>query len=49
MEVDTQKKNVFIPRPKKTYWHLYSLQNLESEKLALIVNKVLKKEYILIK
>ncbi len=35
--------------PKKTYWHLYSLQNLESEKLAHIVNKVLKKEYVLIK
>jgi len=35
--------------PKKTYWHLYSLQNLQSEKLAIVVNKVLKNEYILIK
>ncbi len=35
--------------PKKTYWHLYSLQMLQSEKLAKIVNKVLKKEYVLIK
>ena len=35
--------------PKKTYWHLYSLQNLEPNKLATIVNKVLKKEYVLIK
>ena len=35
--------------PKKTYWHLYSLQTLQSEKLAVIVNKVLKKEYVLIK
>ncbi len=35
--------------PKKTYWHLYSLQTLQSEKLAKIVNKVLKKEYVLIK
>ena len=35
--------------PKKTYWHLYSLQNLESEKLVRIVDKILKKEYVLIK
>jgi hypothetical protein len=35
--------------PKKTYWHLYSLQNLEGEKLARIVNKVLKRDYVLIK
>lgn len=35
--------------PKKTYWHLYSLQTLESNKLARIVNKVLKREYVLIK
>jgi len=34
---------------KKTYWHLYSLQTLESEKLARIVNKVLTKEFVLIK
>ncbi len=45
-----QKKS--MPRlglPKKTYWHLYSLQTLHSEKLAHIVNKVLKQEYVLIK
>jgi hypothetical protein len=35
--------------PKKTYWHLYSLQGIESEKLVRIVNKVLKREYVLIK
>lgn len=35
--------------PKKNYWHLYSLQNLEGDKLAKIVNKILRKEYLLIK
>ncbi len=35
--------------PKKTYWHLYSLQTLESDKLARIVNKILNREYVLIK
>ncbi len=44
---DTKKKRVSLP--KKTYWHLYSLQNLESGKLIQVVNKVLKQEYVLIK
>ena len=46
----TSKKKV-IPNglPRKTYWHLYSLQSLESDKLAKIVNKVLKHEFVLIK
>ena len=35
--------------PKKTYWHLYSLQSLESEKFAKVVNKILRKEFTLIK
>ncbi len=43
------KKRPFIGLPKKTYWHLYSLQTLESAKLARIVNKVLRREYVLIK
>lgn len=48
--VATQKKSMLRQGlPKKTYWHLYSLQTLQSEKLALIVNKVLKQEYVLIK
>ena len=49
MEAVKKKKRQLMTVPKKTYWHLYSLQNLESEKLAVIVNKVLKKEYVLIK
>lgn len=35
--------------PKKTFWHLYSLQTLESEKFVKVVNKILRKEYTLIK
>lgn len=46
---EEKKKRVFVPLPKKSYWHLYSLQNLESEKLARVVNKILKKECVLIK
>ena len=45
----TKKKRVRIGLPKKTYWHLYSLQNLQSEKLIQVVDKVLRREYILIK
>lgn len=44
---DTKKRKVLLP--KKTYWHLYSLQTLESSKLIQVVNKVLKHEYVLIK
>ena len=43
------QKRTIAGLPKKTYWHLYSLQTLQSEKLIKIVNKVLKKEYVLIK
>lgn len=46
---EQKKKPGGIRLPKKTYWHLYSLQNCDTEKLAKIVNKVLKQEYILIK
>ncbi|HWR82218.1 MAG TPA: hypothetical protein VN285_02840 [Candidatus Deferrimicrobium sp.] len=38
-----------IGLPRKTYWHLYSLQNLQSDKLANVVNKILRQEYVLIK
>lgn len=41
------KKTVSLP--KKTYWHLYSLQNVQTEKLVVIVNKILRSEYQLIK
>ena len=35
--------------PRKSYWHLYSLQTLESEKLIRVVNKILKQEFHLVK
>jgi len=44
----TQKENRVVPPPKR-YWHLYSLQNLQTHKLTEIVNKVLRREYVLIK
>lgn len=34
---------------EKVYWHIYSLQNLNSEKFIKVVNKILRQEYILIK
>ncbi len=44
-----KRKKDSVKLPKKTYWHLYSLQNLESEKFVKVVNKILRKEYMLIK
>jgi len=46
---DEKKKPVRIPVTRKSYWHLYSLQNLESEKLVKVVNKILKQEFHLVK
>jgi hypothetical protein len=46
--VDNEKKKP-EPMPKKTYWHLYSLQAIQSDKFVQIVNKVLRQEYMLIK
>lgn len=36
-------------KPTKTYWHIYGLQTLSSDKFVKVVNKILKKDYILIK
>jgi hypothetical protein len=44
-----KKKQKKFVMPHKTYWHLYSLQNLTSEKLTQVVNKVLRSDYQLIK
>ena len=49
MATASKKKEQYIPMAKKTYWHLYSLQNLESDKLAKTVNKILKREFVLVK
>jgi len=45
----TTEKRKSTGLPRKTYWHLYSLQNVEGDKLAKIVNKILKRDYILVK
>jgi len=36
-------------KPKKSFWHLYSLQVLGPEKFSKIVGKILRKECGLIK
>lgn len=43
------KKVERVLKPRKRYWHLYSLQTLQPDKLAQTVNKVLRKELVLIK
>ncbi|MFC1475751.1 hypothetical protein ACFLQW_01960 [Candidatus Zixiibacteriota bacterium] len=35
--------------PEKTYWHLYSLQTLNPEKFIKVVDKILKRHFVLIK
>ncbi len=35
--------------PAKTHWHLYSLQALNYDKFIQVVNKVLRREFHLIK
>ncbi|MFH1686028.1 MAG: hypothetical protein ABIE70_00730 [bacterium] len=44
-----KSKQAWLALPKKSYWHLYSLQSLQSDKLARTINKILKREYLLIK
>ncbi len=44
-----RRRKIDYKKPEKTYWHIYSLQNLNSEKFIKVVNKILKREYILIK
>ena len=49
MDQVDKKKQQFVVLPKTGYRHLYSLQNLHSDKLVKTVNKVLKKEFVLVK
>ena len=44
-----KKRKPVLRRPRKTYWHLYSLQNLNSEKFVKVVDKILRNEFHLIK
>jgi hypothetical protein len=46
--VGTKKKDNY-KMPKKIYWHLYSLQTLNTEKFVSVVNKILKQEFNVIK
>lgn len=43
------KKKESYREMEKKYWHLYSLQTLSSDKFVKIVNKILRKEFHLIK
>ena len=43
------KKEPSYRAQEEKYWHLYSLQTLSSDKFVKIVNKILRKEYQLIK
>ncbi|MEK7775029.1 MAG: hypothetical protein AAB305_03985 [Candidatus Zixiibacteriota bacterium] len=45
----SKQKRAPMGMPRKNYWHLYSLQTLDSEKLARIVNKILRREFHLVK
>lgn len=38
-----------VVKPKKTFWHLYSLQMLGAEKFTKVVDKILRKDFGLIK
>jgi hypothetical protein len=42
-------KEIKTGLPRKTYWHLYSLQHLHPTKFATVVDKVLRRETVLIK
>lgn len=44
-----RKDDKRVTIPPKRYWHLYSLQALQSDKLIRIINKVLRHEFLLIK
>ncbi|HEX9911949.1 MAG TPA: hypothetical protein VGB01_01740 [candidate division Zixibacteria bacterium] len=44
-----KKKKISPKLPEKTCWHIYTLQALSSDKFIRVVNKILKREYILIK
>ncbi|MBD3170477.1 MAG: hypothetical protein GF307_13415 [candidate division Zixibacteria bacterium] len=44
-----KKRKPTFKMPPKTSWHLYSLQELHPEKFIKVVNKILKREYLLIK
>jgi len=49
MDMSKKKDKEEYKLPEKIYWHIYTLQNLNAEKFIRVVDKILRKEYILIK
>ncbi|MCJ7458059.1 MAG: hypothetical protein MUP17_03590 [candidate division Zixibacteria bacterium] len=49
MNNNNKRKKLNSKLPEKTCWHIYTLQALSSDKFVRVVNKILKREYILIK
>jgi len=45
----TPKKNEGYKKPRKVYWHLYSLQALNPEKFIKVINKILRNDFLLVK
>ncbi|MEE9441418.1 MAG: hypothetical protein V3V99_01970 [candidate division Zixibacteria bacterium] len=43
------KKKENYKKPRKVCWHLYSLQTLNPEKFIKVIEKILRKEFIVIK
>jgi hypothetical protein len=43
------KRKERYKKPKKIYWHLYSLQTLNPEKFIRVINKILRRDYMVIK
>ena len=43
------KKKEPYKKPKKICWHLYSLQTLNAEKFVKVINKILRREFSVIK
>jgi len=44
-----RKKKPRYRVPEKSAWHLYSLQNLDSEQFIKVVDKILRRQYLIIK
>ena len=43
------RKKETYKKPKKVCWHLYSLQVLTPEKFIKVINKILRREFSVIK
>jgi hypothetical protein len=48
-DIMAKKRKSSYKIPKKTCWHLYSLQTLNNEKFVKVVNKILRHEWQVIK